>query len=238
MFSALTLALDQIRDRGLTECVIEDSSGSDRIAYTTGKPADVAAWLESAIAQLSGPLVVKAWADGVRSGGKPGDKTKNVVHRWRLYGTHGQAAPIIAGSVAPAAPVDHAGAVDAAVAAARAEWDLRAAQDELRRMRAEIDAIRAGHDEEEEEDEDEDEDEAEPVTITAQAESLIQLFRQLLGPQLPAPTAQPVTGAPDAGDITQDERNVLAAIRNAKAQHPDATNEYLTQLLAAYGPKN
>ena len=237
MFSSLTFACDQIRQQGLTECCIEDSSGSDRLGYFEGKPNDVAAWLESSIGQLSGPLVVKAWDNAARKGGNPGEKRKGgVIHRWRLYGMHGNAAPVVPGA-APAPAVDVKDAVAMAVESARKDWTIQATQDELKRLSMQLDELRAQMASAVDDDgDDDDDDESAPAQADLMRE-LLGMVRGYLAPTVPAPTAPAaaMTGTPAAP--TDEDARLLAAIRTAKAQHPEQMQGYIDQLLATYGPK-
>lgn len=240
MFSSVAFALEQITGSGLTECAINDASGQDRMGYFMGKPQDVAAWLERSLATIAGPVTVLAWNDDVRKGGKPGEKKVSMVHRWRMYGTHGEAkgtAPLVVTGPAPAAPVaapvDVDAAVARAVAAERAKWDnerLAAEVAELRRM------LTADDDDDEDDDEDDEDGQVAPF---------VDLVRELMGSghkKLPEPNAPAMTGTGEKPAVpegwTDQEAAIVLAIRNARAQHPKAVGDYVADLLKNYGPAN
>lgn len=238
MFTSLQFARDQITQQGLTELCIDDSTGHDRLGYYTGKPNDCAAWLESSIAQLSGPLVVKAWNDDARKAGAPGEKRKGgIVHRWRIYGTHGAAAAGVPAAAAPAPVADVKGAVADAVEAARKDWALAAHQEELKRMAEQIEQLRAELMAPADDDDNDDDDDQPPAEQVDMVRELVGMLKDALRPQLPAPVAGAAAAPMTGVQVSEEEHRILAALRNARTQHPAEMDGYISTLLNSYGAK-
>lgn len=240
MFRDPAFCESAIVNQKLSRAVVYDTNRKEKLDYCEAASPDALvdqfrAWLK----MLHGPVRIEAWsANGFdEKGGKLHDRNQRCV--WLVMGQAGvnDAAPlqpVYQMRTDPAQPVPD---ISLHVKLATLELELK----HERELRVAMEQ----QDDDDDGDEQEDDDEpapAQPFGLDAETLKQIRgLFADLLGPKVPAPSAQPIQGTTQAaigqGPISGDAE-FLAAMDAMAKDHPETAAKYREQLLSAYGKKD
>lgn len=237
-----------IRAQGLDTLTAEDMGTGDKVGFCEGSAADLCAHVDFLMGALLLPFRVrlsKGTVDRKRGARTAAEKPFVFVLEPQRPQPVNEARPA---QPAQAVPLDFAR--DAGAASARAQY----LDEQVKRLQAELDAMRAATDEDP--DEDEDEDEGDTVNAAPRpwweseafgkwvVETMTPIGRALgngLAMKFAPPPMKPTNGAAPAAppsptesgalpEADEDERRILAALRNWRKADPETSAHYLRTL--------
>jgi len=231
-----------IVDQALDTIVATSIDGRNKLDYFHGSPQDVAAYVALANESLPGPFVLEAYLEdkakvrGVKS-------VTTQPFRWIMPGLQSVKEQPMAQQ---RANVDHLAikipdvesirdASRAETRAALAEYQVGVLREQLEQLQADLEDV------EDVEDVEDDEPMAAPAPAwyhdgqqtIAVAERIMGLLRPILVKPAPVAPAAPVPMAEQG--LTNDERELLEAMRAFRAADPDMAATVTDQLLTNYG---